>query len=360
MSLLALANCFRRFNPFALSLGLRATIFFLTIFVSLALTEPHFDLEGYRQCRGLPSSGGPRRKRPSHDPHQSFRGDPQQPCSGELFVDRVEVGRGGTATVSSATYAPLGEPVALKILNSAHSGLADNERCFLSCIADDRVPRYYCSFLENGQMVITMQLIQGAPMRLSPEKEPPLESAPHWQQFLAASVDFIHYMHEQGLLLNDFKRSNVLVDTKGHIYFIDFGYVSLREEVTSYGTPLYAAPERLKPTHYNPRHRVSDHYAFASDWYTLGLALFEIFQGRRVPFGGAGNDINACKRRAMTGLAQNELPPGAPGALVGGLVRVDRGQRWCWRQICGWVGANPQYQIPPILSCERMLYRPRL
>ena len=89
-------------------------------------------------------------------------------------------------------------------------------------------------------------------------------------------------------------------------------------------------------------------------------ALFEIFQGRRVPFGGAGNDINACKRRAMAGLAQNELPPGAPGALVGGLVRVDRGQRWCWRQICGWVRANPQYQVPPILPCERMLCRPRL
>lgn len=334
-------------------------ILFLAVLVSLAFAEPRFDLEGYRTCRGLPpSSGGPCRRRPSHDPHQSFGGDPQAPCSPELFVDRVRVGQGGTATVFSAKYAPTERPVALKILDAARPAPADNERCFLSHISDDRVPEYYCSFTENGRMVIVMQLIQGAPVQLSPEKEPPLDSAPHWQQFLVASVEFIAYMHGCGLLLNDFKLSNVLVGAEGQIHFVDFGYVSLREEISRHGTILYGAPERLNSAHYNPRRTWSEHYVLASDWYTLGLALFEVFQGRQVPFGG--RDIPTCQRRIMAGLPQSELPPGALGVLVGGLVRIDRGQRWSWRQICGWMHANPQYQIPRIPLCEQLCYRTRL
>src|SRR5262249_15117023 len=89
-------------------------------------------------------------------------------------------------------------------------------------------------------------------------------------------VNGIHALHEAKRLHRDLKPANALVDTTGRVVILDFGMV--RELDTSepgmthtqvVGTPAYMAPEQL----------LDGHVSEASDWYAVGVMLFEALTG---------------------------------------------------------------------------------
>lgn len=88
----------------------------------------------------------------------------------------------------------------------------------------------------------------------------------------------VHALHQAGLVHRDLKPSNVLVDTRsGRVRVLDFGLITgfeLEEaSLALAGTPAYMAPEQAGGDAVTPE----------SDWYAVGVMLFEALTGE-LPF----------------------------------------------------------------------------
>jgi len=94
-------------------------------------------------------------------------------------------------------------------------------------------------------------------------------------RIIPALNEGLRVLHDNGIIHKDLKPSNVMLADNGQdVAIIDFGISSLREEgntiiVTKTGmTPEYSAPETFKNLFLNE-----------SDYYSLGITLFELFCG---------------------------------------------------------------------------------
>ena len=86
------------------------------------------------------------------------------------------------------------------------------------------------------------------------------------------------YLHERKIVYRDLKPENLLLDGKGYLKVVDFGFAKRVEERTwtVCGTPEYMAPEII----------LNKGHDKAVDWWTLGILIFEMFVGYP-PFEGS-------------------------------------------------------------------------
>src|SRR3954467_9356071 len=105
-------------------------------------------------------------------------------------------------------------------------------------------------------------------------------------------VDGVSALHRSGKLHRDIKPSNVLVTADGRVVILDFGLmtelVPASAGAGSYamaGTPAYMSPEEGSGA--TPSE--------ASDWYAVGVTLYQALTGR-MPFAGSMLDVLDDKR----------------------------------------------------------------
>ncbi|KNC96196.1 AGC protein kinase [Spizellomyces punctatus DAOM BR117] len=96
--------------------------------------------------------------------------------------------------------------------------------------------------------------------------------------YIAEVTVALEFLHEKNILFRDLKPESILVDDDGHVKLCDFGLAkSIPAEgstSTFCGTPGYMAPEIL----------TKSHYSTATDWWSLGIVLYEMLVGD-VPYG---------------------------------------------------------------------------
>ncbi|HVE86591.1 MAG TPA: protein kinase, partial [Myxococcales bacterium] len=138
---------------------------------------------------------------------------------------------------------------------------------------------------------------------------------PRLTSALTQLVRGVHYLHQHGKQHRDLKPANVMVAEDGRVVLLDFGLALEKQEGLhgddlkddSSGTPAYMAPER----------HAGQPSTEASDWYSVGVMLFEALTGRR-PYASPA----ALKGPPTPPPSPADLDPDLPAHLVDLCLRL--------------------------------------
>jgi serine/threonine protein kinase len=257
---------------------------------------------------------------------------------GRLRVRR-RIGEGGMGVVYEAHDERRRGAVALKTLSRLDAGNVyrlKNEFRSLADVSHPSLVRLHELFGEGEQWFFTMELIDGERFDRwvrrhdnaceGPGHEGQLDEA-RLRAALPQLVAAIAAIHAAGKLHRDLKPSNVLVTVEGRVVVLDFGLVvdpelggvgqTVLDDSVS-GTPAYMAPEQAAGTAASA----------ASDFYALGVMLFEALTGK-LPFEGRAHDMLVDKQRLPAPVAAQWCPdvPHDLGTLCEALLRRDPSTR---------------------------------
>ena len=217
-------------------------------------------------------------------------------CDGRFTLLRL-LGRGATGVVYEAHDARRDEPVALKLLARVTSESVyrlKHEFRRLVDLEHRNLVRLYELFADAERWFFTMELVSGVAFDAYVR--------PHGQlvqtRLRAAFPQLIHAVtaiHAAGTLHRDLKPSNVLVCETGRVVVLDFG-LSADVEPGGIGHTLGAHRICGTPAYMAPEQAAARPASAASDFYALGVMLFEALTGR-APFEGSSGEIIAAKLR---------------------------------------------------------------
>jgi eukaryotic-like serine/threonine-protein kinase len=246
--------------------------------------------------------------------------------AGDRFELRGQLGSGGMGVVYRVFDRARGREVALKTLK--HTGGREiyrfkREFRALADLSHPNLVGLHELWTVGEDWMFTMELVDGVPFSRWVRPTPPAaadEVGPFTDEdtrpargggaspspalgplderrlrgALYQLVDAITALHAAGKLHRDVKPSNVLVERDGRVVVLDFGliadvdafHIDRTHERAAVGTPSFMSPEQAadKP--------LTD----ASDWYAVGVMLYEALTGRR-PFEGAAEVVLSRKQR---------------------------------------------------------------
>ncbi|MCC7540601.1 MAG: AAA family ATPase, partial [Deltaproteobacteria bacterium] len=229
----------------------------------------------------------------------------------ERFVLGRTLGAGAFGTVHEATDLETGERVALKRLTRFDAtAILRFKREFraLADVSHPSVARLHELFSVGDEWCFTMELVEGLDIvsairggalvgdqpRDSAVPKAPRDLA-RMRRLARGLASGVHALHRAGKLHRDLKPSNVIVTDAERVVLLDFGLVadtspgrSLDESADQpiAGTPAYMSPEQGRGDATGP----------PSDWYSVGVILFEAMTGR-VPFQGGMLEVLDRKQR---------------------------------------------------------------
>ncbi|MFI1988580.1 serine/threonine-protein kinase [Actinoplanes sp. NPDC020271] len=238
------------------------------------------------------------------------------PAPGALLVSRYRLvtllETGGMAQVWRATDELLDRPVAVKLpagdIRAAH--LAWREARLAARLSHPGIAAvhdYREAVRPDGSVVpfVVMELLAGETVaaRLCDGPMPwPAAAAVG-----AAVAGALAAAHAAGVVHRDIKPGNVML-CRGGVKLLDFGISAGVGEPddddtgATFGTPAYAAPERLDGKPAEP----------ATDLYGLGVLLFEMVHGEPPYSVDTWEELAVARRHGPA-----PLPPGLPGTLTG-------------------------------------------
>ncbi len=197
--------------------------------------------------------------------------------SGTDFSLVRPLGKGAMGSVYEAEQVSLARRVAIKVLPAAVSANADRRERFmreaktLAMLHHPNIVKVYAVGMAGGRLFYAMDLVQGNDLNHSRPGSPDDVAI-----IGIAAARALAYAHRCGVVHQDVKPANILVDPDGNIHLADFGIAALLEGAESVassgGTRRYMAPEMR-----SGRGVASP----ASDQYALGVTLRELADARK-------------------------------------------------------------------------------
>lgn len=294
------------------------------------------------------------------------------------------LGAGGMGVVYEALDRERGSRVALKTLSALNATslyLFKNEFRSLAGVTHPNLVALHELFSDGGQWFFTMEYVEGVPFAQSvvkgsdttfdtvtlpptstdqeSERESGSGSGEEGSPIARGAVDYVRLrdlmrqladglnaLHEHGKLHRDIKPSNVLVTQAGRVAVLDFGLVTethgpeFEGERLLAGTVAYMSPEQAA------RQPLTE----ATDWYSVGVMLYESLTGL-LPYRGGKSGI---LREKLTVIPPEparliEEVPKDLNDLCMGLLRRDPSERLTGADVLARLGGGRPRVVPGAL-----------
>ncbi|MDG3005014.1 serine/threonine-protein kinase [Paludisphaera mucosa] len=238
-------------------------------------------------------------------PPASAPRDPRLPVVAGFDVLGL-LGSGGMGTVYKAFDRKCRRMVAMKTMNRAGAAallrFKHEFRSLLDVVHPNLVTLY--ELIGDGEnWFLTMELLDGVDF-LTYVREPCPDRFGRIRAAIRRLADGVAALHQAGKLHRDIKPSNVIVTRDGRVVLLDFGLAADQDDEGRHqssddrmvGTAAYMAPEQAAALPVSA----------ASDWYSVGVMLFEAVAGR-LPFTGGALMMLMDKQR---------MDPPAPATIA--------------------------------------------
>ena len=275
------------------------------------------------------------------------------------FSIESELGRGRVATVYRAHDRDRDRTVALKLLDrralrKVGLGHVQREFAIASALRHRNLARHYELLSDAGEWFVTMELVEGRdfvehvrcdldqpgrrdgrasctafgqPVRLrgaSEFKASTEHGLIRLRTALPQLVAAVHALHDARLVHCDLQPANVRVTYEGRVVVIDYGLAATASSAPTAGydkpdgTLTYMAPEQWERSAAGP----------PSDWYAMGVILFEALTGGP-PFSGDSEAMFMTKRTVSAPRPSQVVTaiPDDLDDLVAELLQIDPAQR---------------------------------
>jgi hypothetical protein len=251
------------------------------------------------------------------------------PTIGEYRI-LAELGEGGMGKVFKGVDPATNQPVAVKLLHprkgqeQTFAKAFENEARALARIHHKNIVKIFRFGMHGEVHYIAMEFVEGTSVKklIEEHRKLPLEQA---KEVLRQSLVGLNHIHRAGIVHNDVKPSNILVDKAGNVKLVDFGIVQLGEthamERRSFaaGTVEYLSPEVIQGSPPSQQ----------SDLYALGVTLYFMLCGKR-PFKGesAQETLRMHVEETAPHPAKHRDIPEPVVAILARLLAKDQAQRY--------------------------------
>ncbi len=258
-------------------------------------------------------------------------------CLDDRFRVLEVLGDGGMGQVFRAEEVSTGRTVALKVLHSELSGVADvvqrfeREAAVTTQLSHPHIVKTVEFGKWHGRLYLAMELLAGRSLAdlLDADRAKTGGRMPvtHTIAIMRQVLDALEYAHGRGVVHRDLKPENIMVLPARGVFsrqcvkLLDFGIAKLADDDAQgsgrkltqlglvLGTPGYMSPEQAAGQPADVR----------SDVYACGVLLYEMLAGRR-PFEGDNLQVLAMHLNATPSSLRNVVSDGSITPQVDGVI----------------------------------------
>ena len=207
------------------------------------------------------------------------------------YTIRALIGDSEKAAVYLATSARLGHNIALKVSKTIRDDAAgrqflEREYTAVAAIKDPAVVQIHDYGVHTGHEFIAMEYLPRGDLKSRMHQRLTEEEALRFVEQIALALQIVH---NAGLLHRDLKPANVMLREDGNIALIDFGLARALDGSTTNSTRTGVL--RGSPYYMSPEQALGEQLDVRSDFYSLGVILFEMLTGRRPFTGSSAMDV---------------------------------------------------------------------
>jgi len=195
------------------------------------------------------------------------------------------LGRGAFGEVWLAQHQETSQQFALKCVSKGHvmaNGEPEyiiQEKNIMLMVDSPFLIKLHSAFQDEQFCYFLLELGMGGQLWDLLVAQPNKRFSEDWARFYTGCLMLgLEHMHNRGIIFRDLKPENALLDPRGYLKITDFGFGKIigdQKTFTMCGTPDYIPPEIVRGTA----------YSFGADWWTLGICIYEMLDGR-CPFQG--------------------------------------------------------------------------